>query len=102
MPLAQSDEDRILGLDAPAPSEDGIFTALQVELELGSAVYATMALREVTKTETSAHYQSSLTQASEDQAHRGVAAAAAADVGAKNVEGEDAMDVSDSNPILNA
>ena len=70
VPLAQSDEDKILGFDPPATNPNGKFLALQVELELGSAVYATMALREVTKTETSAHYQTALTQASEDQLHR--------------------------------
>ena len=41
--------------------------ALQISLSLGTAAYATMALREVTKAETSSHYQSALTQASEDQ-----------------------------------
>ena len=41
--------------------------ALQINLSLGTAAYATMALREVTKTETSSHYQSALTRASEDQ-----------------------------------
>lgn len=40
-------------------------------MQLGTASYATMALREVTKTETSSHYQTSLTQASEDQVFRG-------------------------------
>jgi tRNA pseudouridine13 synthase len=33
-----------------------------------------MALREVTKTETSSHFQTGLTQASEDQQFRGVVA----------------------------
>jgi len=41
--------------------------ALQINLGLGTAAYATMALREVTKAETGSHYQSALTQASEDQ-----------------------------------
>lgn len=50
--------------------EDGKFLALQLNLQLGTAAYATMALREVTKTETSSHYQSSLTQASEDQKYK--------------------------------
>lgn len=73
VPLAQSDEDKILGFDQPGPREDGKFTALQIELQLGSAVYATMALREVTKTETSSHYQSVLTQSAENQEHKGSA-----------------------------
>lgn len=75
VPLAQTDEDKILGFDPPAPREDGQFVALQVEFHLGSAVYATMALREVTKAETSSHYQSVLTQAAEDQERRGSAEA---------------------------
>jgi tRNA pseudouridine13 synthase len=69
--LAQSDEDQLLGFDPPATDEDGKFVALQIRLTLGTAAYATMALREVTKTETSSHYQTMLTQASEDQAYKG-------------------------------
>lgn len=79
VPLAQSDEDKILGFDPPGPRADGKFAALRIELQLSSAVYATMALREVTKTETSSHYQSVLTQAAEDQVHRGMGGGAAAD-----------------------
>ena len=67
VPLAQADEDKLLGFDPPAVVEDGKFMALQINLSLGTASYATMALREVTKTETSSYYQSALTQASEDQ-----------------------------------
>jgi tRNA pseudouridine13 synthase len=67
VPLAQADEDKLLGFDPPAVVEDGKFMALQINLNLGTAAYATMALREITKTETSSHYQSALTQASEDQ-----------------------------------
>ncbi|CDO71290.1 hypothetical protein BN946_scf184908.g47 [Trametes cinnabarina] len=70
VPLAQSDEDKLLGLPPPATDENGKFLALQINLQLGTAAYATMALREVTKTETSSHYQTSLTQASEDQKYR--------------------------------
>ena len=70
VPLAQSDEDKLLGFSPPASDEDGKFLALQINLQLGTAAYATMALREVTKTETSSHYQMSLTQASEDQKYR--------------------------------
>ncbi|KAH6915349.1 pseudouridine synthase [Coprinopsis sp. MPI-PUGE-AT-0042] len=69
--LAQSDEDRLLGFDAPSPSEDGRFMALQIRLQLGTAAYATMALREITKMDTSSHIQTSLTTASEDQKYRG-------------------------------
>ncbi|KAH9049179.1 tRNA pseudouridine synthase D [Lactarius hengduanensis] len=71
VPLAQSDEDQLLGYDAPAPTPDGRFLALQIRLILGTAAYATMALREVTKTDTSSHFQSGLTQVSEDQRFKG-------------------------------
>ena len=69
--LAQTDEDKMLGLDPVVTNEEGKFTALQMRLTLGSAAYATMAIREVTKTETSAYHQTILTQASEDQAYKG-------------------------------
>ena len=71
VPLAQSDEDKLLGMEPPVIDENGKFVALQVNLQLSTAAYATMALREVTKTETSSHYQTSLTRESEDQAYRG-------------------------------
>ncbi|CAE6473498.1 unnamed protein product [Rhizoctonia solani] len=70
VPLAQSDEDAILGLDKPMIDTDGKFLALQIRLTLGTSAYATMALREVTKTETSSFHQTNLTLASEDQAYR--------------------------------
>lgn len=69
--LAQADEDRLLGFDPPSVVEDGKFMALQINMTLGTAAYATMALRELTKTETSSHFQTELTQASEDQQFRG-------------------------------
>ncbi|KAI0304237.1 pseudouridine synthase [Russula brevipes] len=72
VPLAQSDEDQLLGNEPPAPDPEGRFLALQVRLTLGTAAYATMALREVTKTDTSSHFQSGLTQVSEDQQFKGV------------------------------
>lgn len=68
--LAQADEDKLLGFDPPVVDPEGKFMALQVRLQLGTAAYATMALREVTKTETSSHYQMGLTQASEDQKYK--------------------------------
>jgi tRNA pseudouridine13 synthase len=70
VPLAQSDEDAILGLDKPMIDTDGRFLALQIRLTLGTSAYATMALREITKTETSSFHQTNLTLASEDQAYR--------------------------------
>jgi len=72
VPLAQADEDKLLGFDAPVAVNDGKFEALQIRLTLGTAAYATMALREVTKTETSSHFQSALTVASEDQKYKKV------------------------------
>ncbi|THV08431.1 tRNA pseudouridine synthase D [Dendrothele bispora CBS 962.96] len=71
VPLAQADEDKLLGFDSPVVVEDGKFLALQINLTLGTASYATMALREITKTETSSHFQTSLTIASEDQKYKG-------------------------------
>ncbi len=73
VPLAQGDEDELLGVEPPVLDENGKFVALQVQMELGTAAYATMALREITKTETSAAYQTTLTRGSEDQRFRGTA-----------------------------
>ena len=75
IPLAQSDEDKVLGIDTPQIDEDGRFLALQIRLQLGTASYATMALREVTKVDTSSHVQTFMTSTSEDQLYRGVGAA---------------------------
>lgn len=72
IPLAQSDEDRILGIEPPQTEDNGLFLALQIRLQLGTACYATMALREVTKVDTSSHVQTSLTMSSEDQSYKGV------------------------------
>jgi len=69
--LAQSDEDELLGFDPPAAVPDGKFVALQINLILGTAAYATMALREITKTDTSSHVQTSLTAVADDQKYRG-------------------------------
>lgn len=69
--LAQADEDKLLGFDPPQIDENGKFLALQINLQLGTAAYATMALREVTKAETSSHYQTALTMNSDDQKFKG-------------------------------
>ncbi|KAG8937118.1 hypothetical protein FRC02_006318 [Tulasnella sp. 418] len=70
--LAQSDEDQLLGFTLPPTEPDGKFMALKMELQLGTAAYATMAIREVTKTETSSYHQTNLTLTSEDQKFKGV------------------------------
>lgn len=106
LPLNQSDEDRLLGIDevpqsfatikeadedeaaqrkrraeaeasvnageGDAVSQDDSeqppsFLALKVSFDLGTAAYATMALREITKVDTSSAHQKSLTEASEDR-----------------------------------
>lgn len=79
--LAQSDEDKILGFDPPVIDETGRFMALQIRLQLGTAAYATMAIREITKMDTSSQQQALLTQTSEDQKFKGAP-------GALDVEGE--------------
>lgn len=71
LPLVQSDEDTILGLNPPTPHDpEGMFRAVVLELVLGPAAYATMALREVTREETSSWWQTSLTVKGEDQDYR--------------------------------
>lgn len=78
--LSQSDEDKLLGLPAPETHDpNGKFKALQIELELGSAAYATMAIREVTCEETSSRWQSELTEKGEDRGFRGAGEAAGAE-----------------------
>ena len=73
--LVQSDEDRILGLNPAAANEvEGKFRALRIELTLGASAYATMALREVTREETSVWHQIGLTLKGEDQEFKGVGA----------------------------
>jgi tRNA pseudouridine13 synthase len=71
--LTQSDEDKLLDYPPPATHDpDGKFKALRIELELGSSAYATMALREVTREETSVWHQIGLTLGGEDQGFKGV------------------------------
>jgi tRNA pseudouridine13 synthase len=76
--LIQSDEDRLLGLDAVPPhipfvdqsdetAKDHPFVALILHLTLGVSAYATMALREILKQETSSAHQRQLTMKGEDR-----------------------------------
>ncbi|EJT49021.1 pseudouridine synthase [Trichosporon asahii var. asahii CBS 2479] len=72
LPLAQADEDRILNLNPPAADDpNGKFRALKITWSLGTASYATMALRELTREETAIWHQIGLTMNNEDQAHAG-------------------------------
>lgn len=71
-PFVQTDEDRILGLNPPAEdSPAGTMRAVVLELTLGSSSYATMALREVTREETSVWHQIGLTMSAEGRVGKG-------------------------------
>lgn len=70
--LCQSDEDKILGIDTvPDSDPEGEFLALLVRFTLGTSSYATMALREVLKADTSSNFQKEMTRKSEDQKWKG-------------------------------
>lgn len=70
--MVQSDEDKILGIDEAAVDDpEGKFEALKIRLTLGTSAYATMALREITREETSVWHQITLTNEGADQAHKG-------------------------------
>ncbi|XP_063405520.1 pseudouridylate synthase 7 homolog isoform X4 [Mytilus trossulus] len=58
--LALSDLDKLQKKAEPSYEQDGQFKALKIEMTLPSSCYATMALREVLKIDTSASYQSTL------------------------------------------
>ncbi|KAE8270703.1 hypothetical protein A4X09_0g1631 [Tilletia walkeri] len=87
--LALSDEDRLLGFPEPSSDPQGSFLALQIRLQLGTSAYATMALREVLKTDTSSAAQKELTLKSEDQACIGVGSSVVGAAGAGAAGAED-------------
>ncbi|XP_038054168.1 pseudouridylate synthase 7 homolog isoform X2 [Patiria miniata] len=60
IPLVQSDLDRLEGKEPRAVESDGKLSALRLEFTLSSSCYATMAIREVLKIDTSAAHQSTL------------------------------------------
>ncbi|KAJ8047590.1 Pseudouridylate synthase 7-like [Holothuria leucospilota] len=60
--LIQSDLDRLEGIPAPVPVEDGKKLALKLSFTLPTSAYATMALRELMKTETSSSHHAVLSQ----------------------------------------
>ena len=61
-PLALTDMDRLKGTQEPQKVADGKYWALQMEFTLPTSTYATMALREVLRCDTSSGYQASLNQ----------------------------------------
>lgn len=61
-PLVLTDKDRLNGIEEPQSVLDGKYWALQMELTLPTSTYATMALREVLRSDTSSAYQSTLNQ----------------------------------------
>ncbi|XP_067051199.1 pseudouridylate synthase 7 homolog [Acropora muricata] len=61
-PLALTDMDRLKGAQEPQSVPDGKYWALQLGFTLPTSTYATMALREVLRCNTSSAYQASLNQ----------------------------------------
>lgn len=61
-PLALTDKDRLNGAQEPLSVPDGKYWALQMEFTLPTSTYATMALREVLRCDTSSAHQSTLNQ----------------------------------------
>ena len=77
-PLSQTDEELVTGRSIPPFLESGAHQALQISMTLGSSTYATMALREVLKQDTSAGLQKELTKGMEKRAADAAAEAEAA------------------------
>ena len=59
-PLVLTDLDKLYKKSEPETMPDGAFQALQLEFSLPTSCYATMAIREVLKCDTSTGYQASL------------------------------------------
>ncbi|KAI9574709.1 tRNA pseudouridine synthase D [Boletus coccyginus] len=68
--LAQADEDKLLGFDPPSVAEDGKFMALQINLTLGTAAYATMALPHISKRNSPKPRKTSSFEAQRSQTYR--------------------------------
>jgi tRNA pseudouridine13 synthase len=82
--LGLSDQDRLAGRTLPDPPATGRYTALQLAFTLAASTYATMALREVLKSDTASSSQRALTEDMNAQHARTIEGEAAA--------GEDAGD----------
>ncbi|XP_060080963.1 pseudouridylate synthase 7 homolog [Ylistrum balloti] len=65
-PIVLSDMDRLEGKPEPQSIPGGSLKALKLEMTLPPACYATMALREVLKMDTSSAHQSTLNQTAQD------------------------------------
>lgn len=61
-PLVVTDKEALSGALEPESVPDGKYWALQLEFTLPTSTYATMALREVLRSDTSSAYQSTLNQ----------------------------------------
>lgn len=84
--LIQSDLEEIRKEQPPASVDDGQFTALVLEFTLPSSTYATMALREILKSDTSVASQVNLHESVNMKRDAAIAAVDVAD----NTEGTEA------------